>query len=165
MIIYHYHWKVDNISQTTSKRHSKMVLVIIFDIIIFLCRYVSNGFRLGFHAQSRLCRGDFLMFLSRLVVSGSTGSSRLCIVVVLRSPIMMCLPWEFWLVVNLDPGDHFTNNFSITIQMWWKFHFCSHPNTNKVIATKFGTWHDSWAVVACAKFGCDMITSNQIRAK
>ena len=21
------------------------------------------------------------------------------------------------------PGDHFTNNFSITIQMWWKFHF------------------------------------------
>ena len=21
------------------------------------------------------------------------------------------------------PGAHFTNNFSITIQMWWKFHF------------------------------------------
>ena len=43
--------------------------------------------------------------------------------------------------------------------------FCSHPNTNKVIATKFGTWHDSWAVVACAKFCCDMITSYWIRAK
>ena len=43
--------------------------------------------------------------------------------------------------------------------------FCSHPNTNKVIATIFGTWHDSWAVVACAKFCCDMVISNWIRAK
>ena len=43
--------------------------------------------------------------------------------------------------------------------------FCSHSNTNKVIATKFGTWHDSWAVVACAKFCSDMITGNWIRAK
>ena len=43
--------------------------------------------------------------------------------------------------------------------------FCSRPNTNKVIATIFGTWHDSWAVVACAKFCCDVIISNWIRAK
>ena len=43
--------------------------------------------------------------------------------------------------------------------------FCSHPNTNKVIATIFGTWHDSWAVVACAKFCCDMVISNWKRAK
>ena len=43
--------------------------------------------------------------------------------------------------------------------------FCSHPNTNQVIATIFGTWHDSWAVVACAKFCCDMVISNWIRAK
>ena len=43
--------------------------------------------------------------------------------------------------------------------------FGSHPSTNKVIATKFGTWHDSWAVVACAKFCCDMINCNWIRAK
>ena len=41
--------------------------------------------------------------------------------------------------------------------------FCSHPSTNKVIATKFGTWHDSWAFVACAKFCCDMINCNWIR--
>ena len=34
-----------------------------------------------------------------------------------------------------------------------------------MIATKFCTWHDSWAVVTCAKFCCDMITSNWIRAK
>ena len=43
--------------------------------------------------------------------------------------------------------------------------FSSHPNTNKGIATKFGTWHDSWAVVACAKCCVDIITSNWIRAK
>ena len=43
--------------------------------------------------------------------------------------------------------------------------FCSHPNNNIVIATIFGTWHDSWAFVACAKFCCDMITSNWIKAK
>ena len=47
-----------------------------------------------------------------------------------------------------------------------KISFFSHPNTNKVIATIFGTWHDSWAVVACAKFCCDVIISNWIdRAK
>ena len=43
--------------------------------------------------------------------------------------------------------------------------FCSHPNTKKVIATIFGTWHDSWAVVACAKFCRDIIISYWIRAK
>ena len=43
--------------------------------------------------------------------------------------------------------------------------FCSHPNNDIVIATIFGTWHDSWAVVACAKFCRDMITSNWIKAK
>ena len=26
-------------------------------------------------------------------------------------------------LVTPSPGAHFTNNFSITIQMWWKFHF------------------------------------------
>ena len=43
--------------------------------------------------------------------------------------------------------------------------FCSHPNNDIVIATIFGTWHDSWAVMACAKFCRDMITSNWIKAK
>ena len=40
-----------------------------------------------------------------------------------------------------------------------------YNNNNIVIATIFGTWHDSWAVVACAKFCCDVIISNWIRAK
>ena len=28
-----------------------------------------------------------------------------------------------WLLSPTGAGAHFTNNFSITIQMWWKFHF------------------------------------------
>ena len=30
--------------------------------------------------------------------------------------------------------------------------FCSHPSCSEVIAIKFCTWHDSCAVMACAKF-------------
>ena len=43
--------------------------------------------------------------------------------------------------------------------------FCSRPKPNEVIATRFCTWRDSCAVVACAKFCCDMIISNWITAK
>ena len=49
--------------------------------------------------------------------------------------------------------------------MWWKFHFGLIQILKKVIATIFGTWHDSWAVVACAKFCHDIIISNWIRAE
>ena len=28
-----------------------------------------------------------------------------------------------YLILKRGPGAHFTNNFSITFQMWWKFHF------------------------------------------
>ena len=71
-----------------------------------------------------------------------------------------------WLaLVHSGAGAHFTNNFFHHNSNVMEISFCSHPNTNKVIATIFGTWHDSWAVVACAKFCCDMVTSNWIRAK
>ena len=33
-------------------------------------------------------------------------------------------PWQSVVQrATAGPGAHFTNNFSITIQMWWKFHF------------------------------------------
>ena len=35
--------------------------------------------------------------------------------------------------------------------------FCSHPSCSNVIAMKFCTWHNSYAVVACAKFHSDFI--------
>ena len=40
--------------------------------------------------------------------------------------------------------------------------FFSHLDSNKVIATKFCTWHNSCAVVACAKICCDLMNSNSI---
>ena len=43
--------------------------------------------------------------------------------------------------------------------------FHSHLNSNTVIATKFCTWHDSCAVVACAKLYCDLMASNRITAR
>ena len=43
--------------------------------------------------------------------------------------------------------------------------FHSHLNSNTVIATKFCTWHDSCAVVACAKICCDLMASNGITAR
>ena len=37
--------------------------------------------------------------------------------------------------------------------------FRSHPNYNELIAIRFGTWHNSCVVVACAKF-CSIMTPN-----
>ena len=41
----------------------------------------------------------------------------------------------------------------------------SHLDSNRVIATKFCTWHDSCAVVACTKICCDLMASNGIMAR
>ena len=43
--------------------------------------------------------------------------------------------------------------------------FHSHLDSNTVIARKFCTWHDSTAVVACAKICCDLVASNGIMAR
>ena len=37
--------------------------------------------------------------------------------------------------------------------------------SNTMIATKFCTWHDSWAVVACAKICCALMASNGVMAR
>ena len=43
--------------------------------------------------------------------------------------------------------------------------FHSHFESNRVIATKFCTWHDSCAVVACAKICRDLMASNGTTAR
>ena len=43
------------------------------------------------------------------------------------------------------------------------FHY--HLDSNTVIATKFCSWHNSCAVVACTKICCDPMASNKIRAR
>ena len=43
--------------------------------------------------------------------------------------------------------------------------FHSHLDSNTVIATKFCTWHDSCAVMACAKICCDLMSGNGITAR
>ena len=64
-----------------------------------------------------------------------------------------------------DSGAHFTNNFSITIQMWWKFHFAPIQILIKwsLQYLAHGTTAGlSWHV---PNFFCDMVISNWIRAK
>ena len=43
--------------------------------------------------------------------------------------------------------------------------FYSHPNSNEIITPRFCTWHDSCAVMTCAKFWSDLITNNLVTAK
>ena len=62
-------------------------------------------------------------------------------------------------------GTHFTNDFSITIQIRRKFHLDLILITDDQIATKFGTCHGSPAVVPCAKSCSDHFISIWMRAK
>ena len=43
--------------------------------------------------------------------------------------------------------------------------FHSRLDSNTVIATKFGTWHDSCVVVACVKICCDLMASNGVKGR
>ena len=56
--------------------------------------------------------------------------------------------------------DLFTNNFSIVVQISYKFHFAVLKNYNKGITTKFCTLHNSCAIVACAKM-CSGLTARK----
>ena len=60
--------------------------------------------------------------------------------------------------------NHFTDIFSIAIQILWKIHF-AHINSNKMIAINFYTWYDNWAVMVCAKVCCNLKTINWITAR
>ena len=43
--------------------------------------------------------------------------------------------------------------------------FCTHSNSNRLIASNFSTWHNSCAVVSCAKICSNIIVSNGVTAK
>ena len=58
-------------------------------------------------------------------------------------------------------GKHFTNNLPNTIQIWWKLHLAL-TQILTLWSLQFCTWHDSYAVMACAKNCCDLMSSNWI---
>ena len=76
-------------------------------------------------------------------------------------PLSLC----HLLTTHVYTWARFTKGFSIAIQIRWKFLFHSHLDFNTVIATNFCTWQDSSAVVACAKFCCDLMANNRITAR
>ena len=62
-------------------------------------------------------------------------------------------------------GARFTNGFSIAIQIRWQFRFTLTSILIQWSLQKFCTWHDSCAVVTCAKYCCDLMASNRVMAR
>ena len=54
--------------------------------------------------------------------------------------------------------------FTTTIQIRWK-QCVLEPNSNQVITTKFYTCHNSTAVLACVKIGCNLMTGKEFSMK
>ena len=67
-------------------------------------------------------------------------------------------------VIPYRTGTHFTNDFSITIQIRWKFHLALIQVLVIISQQNFGTRHDSPAVVPCAKCYSDHLISIWMRA-
>ena len=51
----------------------------------------------------------------------------------------------------LHAGANLLRFLSISFQIWWEVKFSSHLDSSKAITTKFCTWCNSHAVVACVK--------------
>ena len=75
----------------------------------------------------------------------------------------MCSVW-LWYEHDTGPGVHTMNDFHHNSNSRW-ISFCSLLSCSEEITTKFCTWHDSTAVVPCAKFCGDMISFNGITLK
>ena len=73
--------------------------------------------------------------------------------------------WEAQCTQSQSPGPRFTNVFFHRNSNLMEISFHSQLNSNTVIATKFCTWHDSCAVVPCAKICYDLMASNGIMAR
>ena len=65
----------------------------------------------------------------------------------------------------IDPWGTFYCGFFPCDSYKMEILFCSYPNCYVVIATKFCTWHDSTAVMPCAKFYSNLVQRNVIIAK
>ena len=61
--------------------------------------------------------------------------------------------WVFKLISRIDI-------LSISYEITLMCMFCSHLNSNEVIATKVCTCHDSCAVGSCANICCNLMASN-----
>ena len=61
-----------------------------------------------------------------------------------------------------DERPRFSRPVSLTVSLT---SFQSHLNSNTVIATKLCTWHDSCAVLACAKICCYLMACNGVMAR
>ena len=88
-----------------------------------------------------------------------------------RGPLCGCPCWPAWVFVDDEQAAE-----ALTRTGHHPFHcgfvklnsmdiFCYHPYCSEMIATKFCTYHDSCAVVVCAKCRSDAMTSRRITVK
>ena len=62
-----------------------------------------------------------------------------------------------WQINSLNFVINFTNDFSIVIQIWWKFRFIQHlHHFPKATATEFWIQHNRCAVLTCVKIWMTM---------
>ena len=87
--------------------------------------------------------------------------------------------WHYIINALRSSSAEHKNKASETVSSWGPFHQCFfHLNSklvgvsfhhqlhlNKVIATKFCTWHDSSVVMASPKVYCDLLLSDDITAR
>ena len=62
-------------------------------------------------------------------------------------------------------GKIFPERFFHRNSNWMDISFCSHPSCSEVIAMEFSTWHDSSAVMPCAKFCSNILPFNGVIQK
>ena len=93
--------------------------------------------------------------------------------------VVSILPFDGLAQLDVTTSADTVMTLGRTLEIWDLFHeqflhhnsnsmetsFCSHPTCGEVITMQFCTWHDSYAVMACAKFYSDMIPYNGITLK
>ena len=105
------------------------------------------------HRSLHLCQSWFISAHRRLpLVYGGT------IVLATRQPFNYMMPLSS---TSRPFHQHFFNHNLCSMA----FLLISHPDYRKMIATNFCACHDSCAVMACAKFWCNLINKNWISAK
>ena len=76
-------------------------------------------------------------------------------------PLHWCIMHNDWLLYKETQGPFHKQCFQRNSNLIQISFYC-HLDSNKLIATKFCTWHDSRAVMACAKFCSEMIPYNRV---
>ena len=104
-------YDINLFSQKYEESHCEDGHKIILSIINFLYKYhYKSEVVVGSH-----CINNGISSMNPIV---EMRQSLYCLI---STTLFLICTWHLY--ISMGPGAHFTNNFSITIQMWWKFYF------------------------------------------